>query len=60
MCDMIQFIASVALSPINSAELSRAFVEGILLKFGLCIVIVVDDNKKRMALFERTAKSLNI
>ena len=35
-------------------------MEGILLKFGLCIVIVVDDDSKFMALFEVMAKSLNI
>ena len=43
-----------------AAIAARAFMEGVLLKFGLCIVIVVDDDSKFMALFEAMAKSLNI
>ena len=60
MCDMTQFVAYVALSYVSSAKLARAFMEGVLLKFGLCIVIVVGDDTKCMALFEAMAKSLNI
>ena len=60
MCDMTQFVVYVAMSHVNSAELARAFMEGVLLKFGLCIVIVVDDDTKFMAVFEDMAKKLNI
>ena len=60
MCDMTQFMVSVALAHVNSAELARVFMEGVLLKFGLCIVILVDDDSKFMALFEAMAKLLNI
>ena len=60
MCHMTQFIVSVWLSHVNSAELSRDFMESVLLNVGLCVVVVVDDDTKCMVLFEGTCKSLNI
>ena len=60
MCDMTQFVCSVAISNVNAAELSRAFMEGTLLKLGFCMVVVVDDDSKFMALFEAMATALNI
>ena len=60
MCNMTKFVCSVALAHVNAAKLARAFVEGVLLKYGLCLVIVVDDDSDVMALFEATSKSLNI
>jgi len=35
-------------------------MEGTLLKFGFCIMVVVDDDSKFMALFEAMVKPLNI
>ena len=52
MCDMTQFVSTAAIKHANSAELARAFMESTLLKFGLCIVVVVDDDTKFMVLFE--------
>ena len=60
MCDMTQFVISIALSHVNSAELARAFMESVLLKFGFCLVLVVDDDKKFMAIFESMTKALKI
>ena len=60
MCDMTQFIVSVALSHVNAAELARAVMESVLLKFGFCLVIVVDDDTKFMAIFESMTKALKI
>ena len=60
MCDMTQFVVVVGMSHVNSAELARAFMENVLLKFGLCAVVVVDDDTKFMALSEGMCKSLNI
>ena len=57
---MPQFVCSVAVAHVNAAELARAFMEGVLLKFVLCLVIVVDNDSKFMALFEATSKALNI
>lgn len=34
LCDMTQFICSVALAHVNAAKLALAFIEGVLLKFG--------------------------
>ena len=60
MYDMTHFVCAVALSHANVAELARAFMEDTLLKFGFCIVVVVDEDSKFMALFEAMAKALNI
>ena len=60
MCDMTQFVVSVALSHVNSAELARAFMESVLLKFGCCLVVIVDEDTKFMAIFESTAKVLKL
>ena len=46
MCDMYQFVVFAVLSFMNSAELVRLFMENVLLKFGLCVAIVVDGNNK--------------
>ena len=60
MFDMTQFVCAVALSHATAAELARAFMEDTLLKFGFCIVVIVDDDRKFMALFEAMEKVLNI
>ena len=60
MCDMTQFVVAVGMSHVDSAELARAFMEDALLKFGLCVVVVVDDDTIFMALSEGMCKSLNI
>ena len=46
MCDMTQFVFGAGLSHVNSVELSRAFMESVLLKFGLYMVVVVNDDTK--------------
>ena len=43
VCGMSQFVVAVADQHVNASELTRAFVANVLLKFGLCLVIVVDD-----------------
>ena len=60
MCDMTHFVCAVALSHVNAAELARAFMKGTFLKLGFCIVVVVDEDSKFMALFEAMVKALNI
>ena len=60
MYNIKKFVCAVALSHINAAQLARAFMKSTLLKFGFCIVVVVDDDSKFMALFEAMAKALNI
>ena len=60
MCDMTQFVVSTAISHATAAELSRAFMENVLLKMGICIVLVVDDGNEFMGIFEQMAKGLKI
>ena len=43
MCDMCQFVVSVPVKQTTAEYLARLFMENMLLKFGLCVVIVVDD-----------------
>jgi hypothetical protein len=60
MDDMCQFVVSTALTKVNSSELAQAFMENVLLKFGLCLVVVVDDDSKFMSVFTQMCKALNI
>ena len=60
MDDMCQFVVSTALTKVNSFELARAFTENDLLKFCLCLVVVVDDDSKFMSVFTQMCKALNI
>ena len=60
MCDVTQCVCSVAISHVNGAELSHAFMEGAILKLGFCMVVLVDDKSKFVALFESMASALNI
>ena len=52
MCDVTTFIVSVSIKHANSSELAQAFMENVLLKFGLCLVVVVDDGIPFMHIFE--------
>ena len=60
MCDMTQFVCIVVLAHVNAAELAQTFMEDVLLKFGLCLAIEVNNDSKFMGLFEATSKLLNI
>ena len=60
MCDMTQFVFTVALSRVNAAELARDFMESTLLKLEFCIVLVVDDDSKFIAVFEAIVKALKM
>ena len=60
ICDMTQFVCAVVLSRVNAEELTRAFMEGTLLKFGFCIIMVIADDSEFMVLFEIMTKVLSI
>lgn len=60
MCDITSFVVSVAITYTNAAELAQAFMENVLLKFGLCLAVVVDNGSIFMGVFTQTMKSLNI
>ena len=60
MCNMMQFVVSVATEHITASYLARLFMEHVLLKFGLCAVIVVDTDSKFKSTFVEMAECLNI
>ena len=60
MCDMTTCVVSVVIKHANLSELAQVFMEHILLKFGLCLVVVVDDGTPFMHIFEQIMKALNI
>ena len=60
MCDMTQFVVSIATEFVTASHLARLFMEGVLLKFGLCALIVVDADIKFKGTFAAMAKALNI
>ena len=43
MCDMHQFVVVVPVLDENSATLARYFMQYVLMKFGLCRLVVLDD-----------------
>ena len=60
MCDMSQFVVALAVQHVNASELARAFMSNVLLKFDLCLVIVMDDASLFNGIFVFMAKSLAI
>ena len=60
MYDMTQFVVSIATEFITASHLAWLFVEGILLKFGLCDLIVVDADNKFKGTFVSMANALKI
>ena len=43
MCDMSQFVVVVPVPNENSATLASSFMQHVLMKFGLCHLVVLDD-----------------
>ena len=60
MCDMSQFVVSVPVKQTSASYLARVFMENVLLKFGICAVIVVDDGSTFRGLFEEMCSLLKI
>ena len=60
MCGMTEFVVCTAITNTGAAYLARIFMEHILLKFGLCIMVVRDDGNKFRGIFEQMCKALNI
>ena len=46
MCYMTQFVVALATEHIIACCLARIVMEGVLLKFGICAVIVIDSDNK--------------
>jgi len=60
MCDMTQFIVSVPIKRSDSAYIARMFMESVLLKFGICAMVVVDDGSEYRKTFEQMCKALSL
>ena len=60
MCDMTQFVITVPTKRIDATEMAKLFMEGVLLKFGLCIMVVCDEGSEFRGEFESMCKILNI
>eukprot|EP00978_Attheya_sp_CCMP212_P008208 scaffold19187_cov69-Attheya_sp.AAC.2 len=43
MCDMTQFVVVVPVQQTTTAYLARMFMEHVLMKFGVCAIVVVDE-----------------
>ena len=43
MCDIIQFIITVPLSDCTSVIISQYVMQDVLMKFGLCHLVIIDD-----------------
>ena len=46
MCDTYQWVVSVAITGTEASCLARIFMEHVFLKFGFCLMVVIDDNNK--------------
>ena len=52
MCDMCQWVVLVAITGTEASYLVRMFMEHVLLKFGLYLMVVIDDGNKFRGTFE--------
>ena len=60
MCDMTQFVVVQGAKSTESSYLARLFMEGFLLKFGLCLLVVIDADSSFRGTFEKMCKALNL
>lgn len=60
MCDMTEFVMCVAIIMTEASYPARMFMEHILLKFGLFIMVVCDDDNDFIDTFKKMCAALNI
>ena len=60
MCDLTQFVVSIITSDTTAASLSQLIMEHVLLKYGMCAVIVVDAASNFKGIFEQMCSILSI
>ena len=60
MCNMTQFVAVVPVPGETSATLAEYFMQHVLLKFGICHLLILDDSSPFRGPFTTMCKSLNI
>ena len=60
MCDLTQFVISIPVADTTAVNLAELFVEQVILTYGMCAVIVVDDGSNFKGVFESMCKILDI
>ena len=60
MCDMTQFVVVVPVPDETSATLAEYFMQHVLLKFGICHLLILDDGSPFKGVFTAMCKSLTI
>ena len=60
MCDLTQFVVSSVTSDVTAPALSQLLMENVILKYGMCAVIVVDAGSNFRGMFEQLCDILNI
>lgn len=53
MYDMTQFVVLTAIVHATSLVLAKARMENVLLKFGICVVLVIDNGNEFMGILYR-------
>ena len=60
MCDMTQFIVMSPVKKLECTYIVRTFIDSVLLKFGLCVLVVIDEGREFCGLFRSMCAKLNI
>ena len=60
MCDISQFVVSSATTDITAANLAQLFMKDVVLSFGMCSVVVVDDGSTFKHVFKLMCNALSI
>ena len=60
MCDMSQFVVGVPVINESSATLAENFLQHVLMKFGLCYLIIIDDGNPFKGAFVAMCTSLDL
>ena len=60
MCNITQFVVVVPVPDENSVTLVKYFMQYVLLKFGICHPLILDDGSPFKDVFTAMCKSLNI
>ena len=60
MCDMSQFVVCQGCKSKEASYGARLLMEGVLLRFGLCAMVVCDQGNKNHGVFKKACTALNI
>ena len=60
MCDISQFVISSPTTDITAAHLTQLFVADVVLSFGMCSVVVIDDGSSFKNVFKLMCDALGI